>query len=262
MPVLPERSGGDDCASDLSLDRLVAGELDEVAAARLRAHAEGCARCRERLHGIERERDVFVRDAKSVPKPPPTSRGPSAFVLAGGLGVALAAAAAIVLVAKSGIVSSVLPDAGALIAPQPEPPRDTVRPKGDVAIGFFRQRDGVVTPGGEGDVVRPGDALRFTYSVDREQYLAIVSVDGAGIVSVYFPEGETAQRVAAAHDEALPLATELDATLGPEHVRAFFCDEAYPPGLLAARVEADPEAPNVPADCAVAELAFEKRAIE
>lgn len=55
--------GPDACPSQLSLDRLFAGELHDLERARLLRHVAGCACCAEALAERQAERDAFAPDA-------------------------------------------------------------------------------------------------------------------------------------------------------------------------------------------------------
>lgn len=55
--------GPDTCPSQLSLDRLFAGELHDLERARLLRHVAGCTPCAEALAERQAERDAFVPDA-------------------------------------------------------------------------------------------------------------------------------------------------------------------------------------------------------
>ena len=79
-----------------------------------------------------------------------------------------------------------------------------------------------------GETVAPGDTVRFTYSTAERRYLAILSVDGAGAASIYFPDGAEAVAVEPGEDAPLPLGTRLDGVLGEERVVGLFCDAPRP----------------------------------
>src|SRR4051812_9359618 len=61
---------------------------------------------------------------------------------------------------------------------------------GSPSLGFSIERGGKIARGASGDVVLPGDRIRFTYSSDRDVQFALlhVSRDQAG---VYFPSAAT-----------------------------------------------------------------------
>jgi hypothetical protein len=76
-----------------------------------------------------------------------------------------------------------------------------------------------------GEPLHPGDQLQFKYS-GTAGYLSVVAVDATGKVSVFYPPGPTAARVAAGRDVALDTAVELDGTLGQEVIVGVRCEDA------------------------------------
>jgi hypothetical protein len=92
------------------------------------------------------------------------------------------------------------------------------------ALGVYVQHGAEVRRAGPDEAVSPGDALRFSFSLPRPAWVAVLSLDGAGRASIYFPLGGRAERVEAGQDLPLPLATRLDSTVGPERLTALACD--------------------------------------
>jgi hypothetical protein len=83
--------------------------------------------------------------------------------------------------------------------------------------------------------LRPGDEVRFvaTAGSDAYKYLLIVSVDGTGKVSVYYPyDGKTSAPLPHAGRFEVPGSVILDDTPGPERVVAFFSPRALAVDLL------------------------------
>jgi hypothetical protein len=111
-----------------------------------------------------------------------------------------------------------------------------------------------------GEAVAPGDVVRFVYSSREPRFLAILSVDGAGVASVYFPDGPETVKVPGAEDAPLPLGTRLDGVLGEEQVVALFCERnrVLEPVRQALQAAA-PALPEVPG-CTLATFHFSKRA--
>ncbi|HEY4221716.1 MAG TPA: hypothetical protein VGO62_10240, partial [Myxococcota bacterium] len=109
---------------------------------------------------------------------------------------------------------------------------DGERSKGGAgALTFSVLHDGVARAGSDGEIVHPGDALRFSVRTPSRAYVAVISSDGGGAVSAYFPvDGAALPLVNGAED--LPAATALDDVLGRETLTAFFCDRAVPAGAL------------------------------
>src|SRR6185295_14637782 len=90
------------------------------------------------------------------------------------------------------------------------------------SLDFFVQHQGRVRAGADGEIVAPGDALRFVYSAGRPLYLAIAGVDAAGRIDLYHA---SKAREPAGSEVALPSAVQLDDRLGEERFHALFCDE-------------------------------------
>jgi hypothetical protein len=253
------------CLSDLRIDMLLAGDLGAAEAAGARAHAAACAVCCARVAEIEGARAASeaagapdleaLRRAAAAPASTASaarrSSPPSPWRRVWPpLGAALAVgAAALVLVVR---------------APEPAPPATGTRIKGGARIGFFVKHGEAVRRGGPGEVVNPGDLVRFTATSAQPAHLTIIGVDAAGAVSVYFPLNGGADDVAAGDEIELPRATALDDTLGPETVHATFCARPLDAAAIeAARaaLRASPQAtPPVPpgAGCTTDKLVWTK----
>lgn len=197
---LPDRTLGERCASDLRLDRWLAGELPSAEAREVAAHVARCPRCADRHAHLESERAAFLARAPRFTPPAPRRTRWQLPALA------LAAAAAVA------------------VAVLPREAPDATRTKGSEHIGFYVKSGGSVRRGGPDESVQPGDQLRFVYSSSRDRYLAILSLDSAGKTSIYFPAGERAERIVAGSGRPLPNAVELDDVLGTERIVALFCD--------------------------------------
>jgi hypothetical protein len=78
-------------------------------------------------------------------------------------------------------------------------------------------------------IVHPGDEVRFilTGVPDDHSHVLIVSVDGAGVATIYFPYGGTRSApVVGPGRWEVPGSIVLDGTLGPERVFAIFSKQA------------------------------------
>lgn len=235
----------DACVSDLELDEWFSGELDADAEANAAAHFATCVRCAARRSALQREREAFLAAAPSfdaharllagephAPRPARTRTWIGAAVLA--------AAAAM------------------LIALLPMRDRLATRSKGGPHLGFFVKRGAQVSHGSSGEAVQPGDLVRFTYSSERERYLALFNLD-ARRASVYFPAGAMAMPVRAGVDVALDFSVELDAELGAEHVYALFCARPFALEPLRAQLQAAQHL-DAPPDCEIDSIALVKEA--
>ena len=111
--------------------------------------------------------------------------------------------------------------------------------------------------GQDGDVLRPGDAIRFAVTLDQPAYVAVLSVDGEGKASVYFPTKRRAQRVEAGSNVLLPLSTELDDALGQEVIYGVFCQSPMLLEPIRSRLATEGES-AIPQGCKVETVSFSK----
>ncbi len=223
------------CLSAFRLDRFRLGELPPGEAAQVQAHLEGCALCREASDVLSKAETEFR--ASAIPLR--TSRGNGRRTLLWGAGTVAAAAVCI-------------------LAFQPTA---AVRSKGPPAsVGMYVQHGQDVRRALPGEAVAPGDSVRFVYSSREPSYLAILSLDGAGVATVYFPQGPEMAAIPPGVDALLPLATRLDGTLGQETVLALFCPSPRALQPLREALQASREAfPDVPG-CRLATFRFTKLA--
>ncbi len=213
------RKRGADCLSDLTLHRLHGGELEAAFQARVTAHIEDCASCREaravlgadvgqfsqQNHIASLVADALLRASQPSPLVRWLRRAVAPLAVCAGLGAA----------------------AVALLAPGQTPSVDRIRTKGGFSLSAYvqhREQDG---PGALhlGEPLHPGDKLQFRYNGDAG-YLAVVALDAAGKLSTYYPAGAVAARVEGGRDVPLATAVDLDETLGNETIVAVRCDEA------------------------------------
>jgi hypothetical protein len=225
------------CLSALRLDRWMAGELGPAEAEDVRAHVDGCARCTSAVESIAGERDrARLPPLRTVAAPAPrASRLRGIAALAGGLAAA----------------------AGLLVLLRPDATADRAKGAG-VGLAMYVLHGEAVRRTAPGEVVAPGDAVRFSVTTPEPAYVAVLSVDPAGRASIYFPAGPTAAPVPAGRDVALPLATRLDATVGEERVMGLFCDRPVELEPLRAGLEAG-AGDAVPEGCKVTRWRFVKR---
>ena len=223
------------CLSAFRLDRFRSGELPPTEAAQVQAHLEGCALCREASDVLSQAEAEFR--ASAMPLRAPRRKARRALLWGAG---ALAAAAACILALQ---------------------PTASLRSKGPGAsLGMYVQHGQDVRRALPGEALVPGDSVRFSYSSREASYLAILSRDGAGVATIYFPQGLEMAAVPAAEDALLPLATRLDGVLGEETVLALFCPSARALEPLREALQASPQSsPEVPG-CKLATFHFTKRA--
>jgi len=244
------------CTSALRLDRFLAGELPPAEADELRGHLDGCARCAAALAGL-----TAARDATRLPPLRVVPLGaPEVTAAQGGATPRLTRRRRVVATLLGGLAAA----AGLMLMVRSEPPAERTKGRQTaLAFGVYVLHDGAVRRAGPGEVLAPGDALRFAVKAPGPGYVAVLSVDPAGKASVYYPAGDRAEPVAPGALEgevALPLATRLDATVGEERLYALFCEgpvELEPVRAALEGAGADGAAP--PAGCQVTRWRFEKR---
>jgi hypothetical protein len=247
------------CVSNLLLDEWLAGELAPEQRAEVERHVADCASCGARRDQRVRAAERFLHEAPSFAahaarfgaaaaggaktggsEDPPLRRWARRGALVA-LPLAAAAAALVAFLPRAPVVA----------------PLDETRSKGSARIDYFVKRGELVTRGAQAGALRPGDLLRFTYSIDRPAYLALVDVDQSG-ARVYFPAGAArAAAIAAGADVALDFSVELDETPGDERVYAVFCPQPFELEPLRRQLAARSTA-AAPAGCAVYALVLRK----
>jgi hypothetical protein len=221
--------------SDLTWDRMHAGQLAPGLADLARLHAARCAPCAARRAELEAAHRRFVAVPPALRAAVRPRRAWRAIV------PALAVAAVAIAIAR-------IPDGA------------RERSKGGFAVTAFAGRDGDAVPLGTGDPIFPGDRLQLSYSAARPGHLAVLAIDGAGQVEVYFPAGATTTWAAeAGHRIALPASTELDDVIGEERLWVVFCERAQPVAPIVATVRERGIAAEPPPGCEVQRLGFDKR---
>ena len=230
---------GPECVSDLAFDRLVAGELAATTEGKIFEHVQTCDRCRTRLDEIRADQRAFADKKLDLLRP--TRRG-HRHTIGFALASALAAVCCLLLFVRS---------RGRTMEQVLE------RTKGGATLSFYVMRDGDILPGSEALPVHPGDAVQFVFTVDRPGYLGILSVDGAGKASIYYPAGAKAAPFAAGHTRPVPVSTVLDGTLGEEHIYSLFCDTAVELEPIRATLARQGGPPGVP-QCSVQVLRLQK----
>lgn len=224
-----------DCLSDLTLDRLLAGELELAERSVAKTHLAQCGACEAARARFAVEQQDFSSDTR-VPTwaaaalmraqntKPTAARGwtfawPRRLVFGVGLTAGLAAAA--LWMGRSPV----------------EEQSPTSRIKGGFALEMFVKHQERNTAGAAymGEPLHPSDQIQFRVSLPKAAFLAILAVDADAKISVYFPAGPTAEKIAAGRERDLATAVELDGTLGIETIVAVGCDEALPvSGIVAA----------------------------
>lgn len=187
--------------SELAIDRLLAGEVATADAAAMRDHAARCTRCRALLADAEATQRAFVAAPPPLGLPVPIRR--QRWIAP----VSALAAAAVIVVAW----------------PRDDAP--AVRTKGTAIVGFFVAHGNEVRRGQLREPVVPGDRIQLFTTTTEPLWFAAIGDDAAGVRSVYVAP----RRLAPGHEQVLPLAITLDATLGDEIVSGVFCAKPFEP---------------------------------
>jgi hypothetical protein len=196
------------------IERLALGELDPATAAEVRARLAAEGRTLEGEVGA-----LSISNREILNDHPPARvvaavrrragvgpRGKARWALA--LPLALAGAAAILLVAhptKHGTTAT-----GTTGLP---PTLEDTTIKGPAKVHVYRHGAGVDERLGDGARAARGDLLQLAYNAgERGVFGALLSIDGAGRVTLHWPEGAgpTAARLSAKGEVKLPSAYELD----------------------------------------------------
>ena len=140
-------------------------------------------------------------------------------------------------------------DTGQEAAGEPE----TTRIKGDARLMAFRKAGDRIEKLAQGSAVRAGDVLQLRFNGGGRRHGVIASIDGAGAVTLHFPDAEDAPTALPARTTDLPHAYALDDA--PRFERFFFITDDQPIDvartladlrLLAARPDGERAAPDLP----------------
>ncbi|MCA9514779.1 MAG: ActD-like protein [Myxococcales bacterium] len=215
---MSERRPGDR-VPDLLVEQLALGELGDHAAASVRARLEAEPEGLARLARLEAD-DHAIREAYPAARVMASVRARAeraprraARWLAPAFGVAVAAVAVLVVARPwepGGAVGG-----GAVTGP------DVVRTKGDVAARLFVYREGEGGGGTrlvDGAQAAGGDTLQLAYAAGTDaRFGVIVSIDGAGAVTLHWPLAENGDtRLADGGEVRLRDGYELDDAPGFE----------------------------------------------
>jgi hypothetical protein len=242
LEILRTRSG-DECLSDLQLDALALGALNDAQTRQAEGHLSSCSRCSDRRDALgaatRLSAEVLARSpsrGRAAETTRQDVRRASRGAWMGGVLAAVAAAAALLLVIENApLVSS----------------RDAVRSKGAGRVGFFVRHAGVVRRGNDRERVSPGDALRFVVTSSVPSYVAVLSRDGKGHVSVYHPSGPRAARTEPGVERPLDASVVLDDVLGEERVYALACSTPVEVASISADLRRADTEPAWPPECSI-----------
>jgi len=185
--------------SELAIDRLLAGEVPPGDAAAMRDHAAGCAHCGTLLEDAVAVQRSFVAPRLDLPVPLRRRR---------------IAIAATMLAAAVGVFVA-----------WPKRDQAVVRTKGAAIVGFFVAHGSDVRRGTLRETVVPGDRIELYTTTFARTWFAAYGDDAAGKRTVYIEP----QSIEPGRERVLPVAIELDGTLGDEVVTAIFCEAPFDP---------------------------------
>jgi len=190
--------------SSFVIDALAAGKLAEAEAAQARTHVEACARCRGDLAAAEAACAHFTREV--LPRTIGNLRPrPSRWRL---FGPAL-------LVPVFAVIALVLWQGRRGGDPALE---EDVRIKGALTFQVYANRGEEVIPVRDHTRLAAGDKIRFVVGSGGPAYLLVVSIDGAGNPTVYYPYQGARSGSVTKEPSELPGSIVLDAAPGPERV--------------------------------------------
>ncbi len=198
---------------DFELERYLLGELPAADAERVRRAASEDPSVAARLEALEASNaDILaahppaevarlVEGRRRIEAAARATRRPRRGTLLL-LAPAVAAAALVVLVTRH----EAPPEDG-------RPPLVAQIPgvKGDASLFVHRQMGAVTEELQNGAVAQPGDVLQVGYNPAGQPYGVIVSIDGAGSVTLHFPEDPAGSTALGKGKTVLPHAYELDA---------------------------------------------------
>ena len=194
--------------SSLQLDALALDALPADQHAAAQQHLGACATCRARAEELAMLRSHFTVNV--LPRTAPALRRPPAWRSAWRWGVPLLAVSAAVLL----VLRPTVEDGPAYGV------------KGGTTLQLFAHRGERTWKVEQGEVLAPGDQVRFRVEGGGLPYVLVVSVDGAGQVNTYHPFGGA--RSAPLPEQGLaeiPGSVVLDTAPGPERLFALFSRE-------------------------------------
>jgi hypothetical protein len=214
----------------MDFDRAELGLLPEDRRRDLAAHVLGCARCAETQQTLQRTAAHFRAEVspRTLPRVLAATDGPAARLRrwwsTAGAGLRWAVLATPV---AAGLVLAVGTFGAKGHRPAAVDEEPEVSPKGRPALHTFVRRGERVFTATSGEALAPGDAVRFVVEPRGHRYLLVVSIDGAGKVSVYHPfQGALSAPLGTDPRVELPGSIVLDRAPGPERVFALFSDAA------------------------------------
>lgn len=206
-------SQGERRVKDAVLEMYVASALDEEARAKVEAALEESEADRARLAELRADSAAFLLQhppAAFAARLEPGKQVPRWSVFAG------AALAALALAVFAGVL---------LMRPVAGPPEYAA--KGGPVLEVYRKQGDSAVPVRPGDTLGAGETIQFDVKAGASGYVAVLSRDGAGHVTVYYPYGGDAAAAYTPGQSLLPGAIELDGTPGAESLYALYSPEPF-----------------------------------
>ena len=193
----------------LTLLSYVTGDLSSAAMSEMEQHFCACTACTAHIADVRKEQAAFLEAFPAISAAPSSVR--PRLVRFPPLRTALILAASLILAAGT----------ATLLVNRPA--GDGYRTKGAVALKLFVQ-DSAGTPAEcAAPVCTPGERIQFTYSCGDLRYFILMSVDGDGSASVFYPaQGDSSIAVEPGNDLPLPNSIVLDDYIGKEWYVAVF----------------------------------------
>lgn len=237
------------CLSDLEIDEMLAGELQDSQRKRCEQHLKSCHGCMNRQTELERSaQELSARiptwqtiAQQNSPKPSLRTSWLRYLRPAFAFGGPLLVAAAVLLFWNTRDDSS---------------SQDGYRSKGGPSLGYYiKTAEGAIV-GGQDEKLRANDSVRFSYTSAHDAYLLILSRDSTKQISVYHANQELAAYVASGSDD-LDGSVILDDVLGLESIYGFFCSKAARVDDAVGAITSSPGSPTLDS-CQVARLHWTK----
>jgi hypothetical protein len=209
--------------SKLGLEQYFTGELDEQQAQEIKQHLADCTECSAYIAGLETEKADFLHrhpfaSFTRAHAPVKTIPWYRQFV-------------------RSAFRPALIPVYGALVVTVvllPMINRETnrlspdVRFKGRNPVSFLYRRDGTVNQGSTTMKFRTGDNIQVVFSIEKDRYVSLLSVDSLGRISFYHPDQQSAFcsiHASAGQKQSFPGSIVLDDTPGSELVIVLFSEK-------------------------------------
>lgn len=208
----------------LCIDRYMAGELDENEAKALKAHLDECEVCAAYFCEIKNEDQEFLKrypfavfknanfetKVQAVPE-----RKPFGAFLSRPL---LVPAFVFLLFIIGAVPYMSIKNSTAYVAF-----------KGNPSISFLCKRDSVISKGDLSQAYRCNDRIQVVYNSQKEQFIALFSIDSKGTVSFYHTDngsGNCSVKTGAGSELSFPNSIVLDSSRGGELIVAAFSKNA------------------------------------